>query len=110
MTLTKNSVAVITGAASDIGRALALRLAKEGISGLAIADVNAEGLKETADLVAQNGLTPSPHVVNVGDREQMREFAEDVLKEHGKVTHLINNAGVGLIGSFEQISIEDMEW
>jgi short-subunit dehydrogenase len=40
----------------------------------------------------------------------MRKFAEDVLKEHGKVTHLINNAGVGLIGTFEQISLDDMEW
>lgn len=110
MTLTKNSVAVITGAASGIGRALAIRLAKEGIAGLAISDVNEEGLRETAGMISETGTECSEHLVDVGNREQMRQFAEDVLRRHGKVTHLINNAGVGLIGSFEQLSLEDMEW
>jgi NAD(P)-dependent dehydrogenase (short-subunit alcohol dehydrogenase family) len=40
----------------------------------------------------------------------VREFADSVLREHGRATHLINNAGVGLLGTFEQISIEDFEW
>lgn len=110
MTLSKNSVAVVTGAASGIGRALAIRLAQEKIAGIAISDINENGLNEICETISRTGVKCSKHVVDVGDREQMRKFAEDVLKEHGRATHLINNAGVGLLGSFEQISLDDMEW
>ena len=51
MTLSSKSVAVVTGTASGIGRALAVRLAEEGIAGLAISDVNEAGLNETAKLL-----------------------------------------------------------
>ena len=110
MTLRKESVAVITGAASGIGRALALGLAKEGIAGIAISDVNAEGLAETAELAASNEVALSTHIVNVSDFDQMERLADEVIEKHGYVTHLINNAGVGLLGTFEHISIEDMRW
>ncbi|MET0753828.1 MAG: SDR family NAD(P)-dependent oxidoreductase, partial [Pyrinomonadaceae bacterium] len=54
MSLTNESVAVITGAASGIGRALAIRLAQEKIAGIAISDVNEQGLKETAEMVEKS--------------------------------------------------------
>ena len=110
MSLSANSVAVITGAASGIGRALAVGLANEKIAGIAISDVNEDGLKETAALVEATGIPLSVHVTNVGDRAQVQKLAADAVATHGRVTHLINNAGVGVIGTFEQLSIEDFEW
>ena len=110
MSLTNQSVAVITGAASGIGRALAVRLAEEKISGIAISDVNAEGLKETARMVEKLNVPVSAHIVDVSKLEEIQKFADEVLAEHGRVTHLINNAGVGVLGTFEQISLEDFEW
>ena len=110
MTLGKESVAVVTGAASGIGRALAVRLAREGIAGIAISDVNEAGLAETAKMAEPFGILISTHIVDVSDLDQMKRFAEEVVAEHGRVTHLINNAGVGLLGAFEHISVDDMRW
>lgn len=110
MAIDNNSVAVITGAASGIGRALAVRFAREGIAGVAVADVNESGLNETADLIKEVGVTVSTHLVDVSKLDQVQKFADEVIERHGRVTHLVNNAGVGLIGTFDQLSIEDFEW
>ena len=110
MPLTPESVAVVTGAASGIGRALTVRLAAEKIAGIAISDVNEAGLDETATLAGASGVPVSKHILDVSKREQVERFAVEVLERHGRVTHLINNAGVGLVGTFEQLSIEDFEW
>lgn len=110
MTLSKNSVAVITGAGSGIGRALALRLAQEKIEGIAIADFKEEGLDETFAMLENSGVKVSKHLIDVSKLEQVQQFADEVLAEHGRATHLINNAGVGLLGTFEQISLTDFEW
>ena len=110
MSLTNESVVVITGAASGIGRSLALRLAAERVAGMAISDVNAEGLNETARMIENAGPQVSTHVVNVADLDRMQEFVAAVVARHGRVTHLINNAGVSLFGTVEEVSIEDLQW
>lgn len=110
MSLSSKSVAVITGAASGIGRALAVRLGREGIAGIAVSDTNEEGLKETAALLESSGVPVSAHVTDVSDQKQVLQLADETLARHGRVTHLVNNAGVGVMGTFEQLSIEDFEW
>jgi short-subunit dehydrogenase len=107
MKIDRTTVAVITGAASGIGRALARRLAQEGAA-LAIADLNEAGLRETADMI--QGVKVSVHKLDVSDREQFSGFVDDVVREHGRVSLVINNAGVALTGLTRELSIEDIEW
>ncbi len=110
MTISSKSVAVITGAGSGIGRALAVRFAKENIAGIAIADFNEQGLDETFSMLANAKMNVSKHLVDVSKLAQIKLFSDEVLAEHSRATHLVNNAGVGVLGTFEQLSLEDFEW
>ena len=105
----QGGVAVVTGAASGIGAALAEALARRGMN-LALADRNAAGLATAAAKARAAGAKVSEHVLDVTDQEALATLPEAVLREHGKVTLLVNNAGVALIGSFEQVSMADFAW
>ena len=105
----QNKVAAITGAASGIGRALALELAKQQCD-LALSDVNEAGLQETAEKARALGVKVTTAVINVADREQMHGWADQVVKDHGKVNLIFNNAGVALGNTVEDAQYEDYEW
>jgi len=105
----QDRVAVVTGAASGIGRATAIALAKEGCA-LALADVNEVGLEETAAAVRALGRKATTHRVDVADKDRMRRFADEVQEAHGAVHVLVNNAGVTVTAPFEEHSLEDWEW
>lgn len=104
-----NKVAAITGAASGIGRMLAVNLAAKGCE-VAVSDIDMSGLEKTAAMVeGQNGKA-SIHQVDVADRSQVENYAADVVKQHGRVDMIINNAGVALAQSIDDVSYEDFEW
>lgn len=102
-------VAVVTGAGSGIGRALVGRLAEERCP-LALADIDEAGLAKTAAALARKRVEVTTHVLDVSDEAGVRAFAEDVVARHGRATLLINNAGVALLGRFEEISLDDLRW
>lgn len=105
----KGGVAVVTGAASGIGAALAGVLAARGCN-VALADVNAAGLRDVAAQARSRGVEVSEHRLDVADREAVAAFPEAVLAAHSRVSVLVNNAGVSLGGTFEQVSAEDFDW
>ena len=102
-------VAVLTGAANGIGRALASRLAEEGAT-VCLADINADALEETARTLASKGANVSTHAIDVSDGGQVESFAREVADRHGRADVLINNAGVALHGTVEEVSLADIEW
>lgn len=105
----QGKVAVVTGAGSGIGRAVAQALAQRGCH-LALADRNQEGLAETAALPELNSVKVSLHTLDVADRDAVAAFPQTVLAHHDRIDLLVNNAGVALAGSFEQVSETDFDW
>jgi NAD(P)-dependent dehydrogenase (short-subunit alcohol dehydrogenase family) len=101
--------AVITGAGSGIGRALALDLAGRGAN-LAISDVNLVTVAETAALCEKAGARVSPYELDVANRQAVLDYADVVMGEFGKVNLVVNNAGVGLMANVADMSWEDFDW
>ena len=101
-------VAALTGAASGIGRALALELGNHGYT-LALADRDETGLAETARM-ARERATVSTHLLDVSQKVAVDAFAADVLHQHGRVDLVINNAGVSIAGDVAELTVEEIEW
>jgi short-subunit dehydrogenase len=102
-------VAVVTGAGSGIGRALGQQLARAG-SALALADRDEAGLQQTLQSLRGTGALVTSHAVDVAEEAAVSAFAEDVARRHGRVTLIINCAGVSLHGNFDEISLDDFRW
>jgi short-subunit dehydrogenase len=110
MTAIRGAAAAVTGAASGIGRALAIELAARGCD-LALADRDEAGL---ASVAAEIGRAGSPkvsiHRVDVSEQGQIAEFAQAAVKAHPGLNLLVNNAGVALLGQFHEIDQSQMDW
>lgn len=104
-----NKVVAITGAASGIGQMLAVNLSVRGCE-VAISDIDASGLQETAAMVETEKGKVSIHEVDVARQDSVEHYAADVVKQHGRVDMLINNAGVSLAQSVEDVTYSDFNW
>ena len=103
-----DKVVLITGAASGIGRATAERMASEGAT-LALSDVNAEGLEETAGTCRAEGAKVTTTVSNVADEDEVRDLVRGVVQEFGRLDSVINVAGILQFKHMHETSLEDFK-
>ncbi|MDT4923035.1 MAG: hypothetical protein QOG01_748 [Pseudonocardiales bacterium] len=108
MTDVKGKVAVVTGAGSGIGRALACELARRGAK-VAISDVDATGLAETGRQLRVIGADVHETRLDVTDRTAVLTYADEVAAVYGVVNIVINNAGIAFTGDIEKMSFEHIE-
>ena len=105
----KDKVAAVTGAASGMGRTLAVELAKRGCH-LALSDVNEAELVKTAELAGAHGVRVTITKLDVANRDAVFAWADQVAKDHGKVNLIFNNAGLSLTVPLDAVKQSDFDW
>ena len=101
-------VAVVTGAGSGIGQALAVELGRSGAS-VAISDVDTEGLAQTEEQLKAIGAPVKADRLDVTEREAFLLYADAVNEHFGKVNQIYNNAGIAFTGDIEVSQFKDIE-
>mgnify|MGYP003324418879 FL=1 len=101
-----NKVALVTGAGSGIGRALALNLADSGCN-LAILDWNKDSLAETEAMLKKKNIAVSTHVLDISDREKVNDLPNQVLSHHNNIDIVFNNAGLSIVGTVDEVDEDD---
>ncbi|WP_328618578.1 SDR family oxidoreductase [Amycolatopsis sp. NBC_00355] len=103
-----HQLVVVTGAGSGIGRATALAFADEGAD-VVITDIDPDAAAATVKLLRDKGVDAAEYTVDSSDGPAVHRFAEQVKAEHGVPDIVVNNAGIGMSGSFLDTSVEDWE-
>lgn len=102
----KNKTAIITGAASGIGKEIALCFAKEGAK-VAIADLNLASAQQVADGINQTGGQAMAVAMNVTNEAEVNQGVDQVYQQFGSVDVLVSNAGIQIIESVDKLSFAD---
>jgi NAD(P)-dependent dehydrogenase (short-subunit alcohol dehydrogenase family) len=109
MKVLKGKVAAVTGAASGLGRSMALAFAAEGMD-VALADVDEQGLLEVQEALKRHGVKTSTLRVDVSKADQLDAFAERTVRELKAVHVVCNNAGVSPLGAVWENTVADWQW
>ena len=102
----KDKVAIVTGAASGIGRALSQELARRGAS-VILADVNRSPLEESIETITKAGHKAENFVLDVSDYDAVEKMVADTMARYGRLDYLFNNAGIAVGGEVRDCSIDD---
>lgn len=102
----EEKIAIITGGASGIGRALGEELARRGAR-IILADVNEALLEETAESIRRAGFHAKGVRLDVTDSEAVKKLVSDTVTEYGRLDYLFNNAGIAVVGETENFSHDD---
>lgn len=109
MSFFTNKIAVITGAANGLGKALAIVLRKQGCH-LALLDIDKSGLEKLRSELGDDAHKISIHIVDVSKETEVIAAAEEIIRANQRIDILINNAGVSISQPFTDISIGDYKW
>jgi len=100
-----NKVAIITGGASGIGRAVCEALGKRGAT-VVVSDINTKGAEEVADRIHRNGGKARPAHLDVTSEEDIKKLVEETAAEYGRLDYMFNNAGIAIHGEVRDMKKE----
>ena len=106
MNLFKDKVAVVTGGASGIGRAICAELGHRGAIVVAT-DINASGAEEVAKGISQSGGKGFSAYVDVSKLDDVKELVRGTFQQHGRIDYMFNNAGIAVIGEARDMTHDD---